>query len=84
MHLVSNNFIHKKAYKQRCDERGDKQQQIFINNNGENNIIIDLCRIQHSCKFASRSEEYHTKAKDIITMNKSLHLEESQFFLVGI
>ena len=55
MHLVSNNFIYQKADRKRCDQRGDKQQQIFMNNNGKNNIIniIDLCRIQHSCKFSS-------------------------------
>ena len=35
MHLVSNNFIYKKSDKQKCDQRGDKQQQIFVNNNRE-------------------------------------------------
>ena len=28
MHLVSNNFIYKKADKQRHDQRGDKRQKI--------------------------------------------------------
>ena len=47
MHLFSNNFIYKKADKQRRDQRGDKQQQIFISNNVEK-IILQLIYVEFS------------------------------------
>ena len=47
MHLFSNNFTHKKADKQGRDQRGNRQQQIFINNNIEK-IILQLIYVESS------------------------------------